>query len=267
MGGEKMNIHIIRNVTIVTIIYTVFNLVLGSFRGEPILADYITMILVSGLLLVWVYGWLSQRLEFPLKMKIFFIWAALFVIMTFSNMIEYYFFSEGQESVILSELGVGFIATLIYAIVIGLLFTSKDSGRKLTFPIKKIAIASILYFPIYLAFGMMIFPFVGPFYNDPSLGLNLTIPGLEIIPLQLLRGFLYVLVLIPFISIFTSENRSKKQMILVLTAMLFIPGAFVNFFTPGGWPAALKFYHSIEILADYAVFSAVISWVFLGKKE
>ena len=51
-----MNITFIQNVTIATIIYTVFNLFLGFFRGETILADYILMTLVSGILLVVVYG-------------------------------------------------------------------------------------------------------------------------------------------------------------------------------------------------------------------
>lgn len=258
-----MNITFIRNVIIFSVVYTLLFLGLGLLRGSTLLAEAAVMVFVGGILLGGIFGYVSQKLPFPKKKRFAFIWIALYVIMSLSNLLELYFFSANQEAFILSELGVGLVGTLIYAALLTTLFKSNESGGKVKFPIKRIIVASLIYIPIYLGFGMVVFPFVGPFYNDPSLGLNLVIPGLEIIlPLQILRGLLYVLVLLPFIEI----NTSRRNLLFLLTAILFVPGALIGFLVPGDWPVALKFFHGLEILADYFVFSAVMVWLFKKKR-
>ena len=76
------------------------------------------------------------------------------------------------------------------------------SGHSTNWWIFRVLIAGALYFPIYFICGFIIWPIVEPYYTDPSLGLELNVPSFEvIIPIQLVRGIVYVIVLIPLMVI------------------------------------------------------------------
>ena len=121
--------------------------------------------------------------------------------------------------------------------------------------IKRIATGSVMYFPIYFFFGMLIFPFVAEYYSDPSLGLR--VPGFEvIIPLEFFRGFLYVIVLIPVMA---SVKGNRRTGFIALSSTLFIPGAFIPLILETSLPPEIIPFHLFEILADSLVYSFALS--------
>jgi len=229
----------------------------------------ITFHFLGGLFLGFVVGFVSSRLPFRNSIRIALLWPALFVIQYASNLVEYYFYSTVSVSVILPGLAEGLFVTLIEAILIGLLFVpaTRESSigvemkeffeqRRSSSWVWRIAIASLLWIPIYFAFGMMVFPFVTPYYTDPSLGLSLTLPSFDVvIPLQFVRGLIYVLVLLPLVA---ALEIGRRYLFAILTSLLYVPGTFVPLLTNLLWPVPLRITHGIELLGDFVVFAAVI---------
>jgi len=232
---------------------------------------------IGGLVLGFVVGFISSQLPFRNSIRITLLWLALFVIQSFSNLVEYYFYSTVPVSIILSGLAEGLFVTFIEAILVGLLFVPVKRNSSIGVEMKKffkqrpgsswfwwIVVASLLYIPIYLAFGLIVNPLVTPYYTDPSLGLNLAIPGFDvIIPLQFVRGLIYVLVLLPFIA---TLKIGRKYLFTAVTLLLYVPGGFLPLLTNQVWPVPLRVFHGLEILGDYIVFAAVIVRL-LKKKE
>jgi hypothetical protein len=65
------------------------------------------------------------------------------------------------------------------------------SRRRWTSWAWRFGLAGVLYVPTYFFFGMLIYPLVRPYYEDPALGLRLAVPGFEVIlPLEVGRGLL-----------------------------------------------------------------------------
>jgi len=132
-----------------------------------------------------------------------------------------------------------------------ILFSLRNAFRT-----SRIALCSLIYFPIYFTFGGIISTFVLPYYTNPSLGLNLTIPSFEtMIPLEFLRGFLYVVALLPIMA---TLKLPKRTLFLSVVALLYVAGAFVPFLTDSTFPVFLRVVHGLEILADCFVFGGVI---------
>ncbi len=272
-----MSFKYVRSVFVFAVIFTIlFGTIEFSRTGQsPITSIILTFI--GGLFLGFVVGYIASQLPFRNSIRIAVLWLALFIIQYLSNSVEYYFYSTVAVSSILSELAEGLVATFIEAAFLGLLFVPVKIDRTLRVEMKKffgqrsgsswfwrIVVASLLYIPIYLTFGALVSPFVVPYYTDPSLGLDLAIPGFDVIlPLQFIRGLIYVLVLLPFIA---TLRIGRKHLFTVITLLLFIPGAFLPLITEQVWPVPLRIIHGIEILGDYIVFAAVIVRL-LKKKE
>ncbi len=259
----------IRSVFVFALIFTAIFGVIEFSRTGQLSVISIILHFVGGLCLGFVVGFISLQLPFRNSTRIALLWLALFVIQSFSNLVEYYFYSTVPVSVVLSGLAEDLFVTFIEAVLVGLLFVPVKRDSSIGVEMKKffkqrsgsswfwrIVVASLLYIPIYLAFGLIVTPLVTPYYTDPSLGLNLAIPGLDvIIPLQFVRGLIYVLVLLPFIA---ALKFGRKYLFVTLTLLLYIPGGFLPLLTHQAWPAPLRVFHGLEILGDYIVFAAVI---------
>jgi len=122
--------------------------------------------------------------------------------------------------------------------------------------ILRIFVAGALYLPVYLFFGALFSPIIVPFYTDPSYGLELVIPPFEIIvPLEIARGIVYVILLIPVIA---SVNLDRRKQSLLLAAILFCVGALPGLLANQMWPVLLRLAHGLEIAADSLVYGYVI---------
>ncbi len=128
----------------------------------------------------------------------------------------------------------------------------------------RFGLAALSYLPIYFAFGMIVAPFVLPYYNNPDLGLNLVEPGFGVIlPLEIGRGLLYALTMFPLIAVLRGGIWSRTFWIGLTIAVL---GSWVPMLQAPGWPLVLRMAHGLEITADAFVQGVVLTWL-LATKE
>ncbi len=235
-----------------------------------------TVRLATGILLSLFFTWLIDKMMLQ-KLYIFaLVWLNLFVIRFLSNYIEGYFFTSIFTSFtdFIIGMSIALGISLIEGAFIAFLITNEAeeslsvslkgylSSRSHGSWIMRIAAGSVVYFPIYFFFGMLIFPFVAVYYSDPSLGLK--VPGFEvIIPLEFFRGFLYVIVLLPII---VSLKENRRTRFIALSLMLFIPGAFIPLIQQSTLPPEIVPFHLLEILADSLVYGFALSRI-LNKSE
>lgn len=231
---------------------------------------------LGGLVLALYLAWLLRRIRLRRPDLIAVTWLALFVIFGFNNLVEAYFFTALFPSAadLAAAAATSLLMTLGYAVLAGFLFTEESeghivaelrgflgrrSGRSWAW---RVAAASAVYFPIYLFFGMLISPFVISYYTDPSVGLRL--PSFAVvIPLEFLRGLLYVVALLPFLAAFKGSLRASM---LVAASLLYVPGGLVPLIVESSLPASIVPFHMAEILADSAVYGAVLARLLGGGR-
>jgi hypothetical protein len=116
-------------------------------------------------------------------------------------------------------------------------------------------LAAFLAFPlIYLAFGRLIAPLVIDYYEQGLFGLSL--PGWnQILPILFIRSFLFLIACLPVLIIWQGSNRS---LFLTLDLSLFLLVGGLSMLQAYWMPSALRIIHSLEILADEMVYSAIL---------
>jgi len=232
---------------------------------------------IAGLLFAVVLGYVFLQVPFRLSVRIAIAWLALFIIEIFSNLLEGYFFTTliPTISLFFAATMMALLITFIQAFLAGVLFIPRGPLSSLTTEMRdyfsrrswyswvlRVALCSVIYFPIYFTFGGLISPIVLPYYTE-SYGLGLRIPSFEVmVPLELIRGFLYVVALLPLLIALKIKRRALYAAVV---SVLYIIGAFGPLLIDETLPIVLRTVHGIEILADCLVFGAVIVHL-LGRK-
>jgi len=245
----------------------------SAFLEGPLSATSVAMNILSSVILSLFLAWFVSMIDLRRTHLIFLIWTVLFVIMYLNNMIEGYFFTTVFSS--LSIFGVGAVmilfVTLIEGVIAGLVLSTparRDNliaslrnyltGRRTGSWAMRIVASSVVYFPIYFFFGAIVAPYVLPYYSDPSFGLVVP-PITVIVPLEVFRGFLYVISLLPVIAAIKGD---KKTVFTILTATLFVPGALIPLLrAAASLPTPIIPIHLAEILADSIVYGFVLSCI------
>jgi hypothetical protein len=123
----------------------------------------------------------------------------------------------------------------------------------------RFGLASLSYLPIYYLFGMIVAPFVLPFYDNPDLGLNLTVPGIGVIlPLEIGRGVLYALTLFPLIAVVPGSYWSRGLWVGLTIAVL---GSWVPMIQALHLTPVLRLAHGLEITADAFAQGFALTWL------
>ena len=122
-------------------------------------------------------------------------------------------------------------------------------------------LVALLAFPlIYLTFGRLIAPLVLDYYEQGLFGL--TLPGWnQILPILLIRSVLFLLACLPILIAWQGSNRS---LFLTLGLSLFLLVGGLSMLQAYWMPVQLRIIHSLEILADELVYSAVLVALFAG---
>jgi hypothetical protein len=192
----------------------------------------------------------------------------LFIVGSFNNMLEGYFFTNVFDSLDMFVMGaaVMLVSSGLQAMAAGYVlqagerslmagFNQQMQKRNLGEWVKRLAVGALAYFPVYFFFGMLVSPFVISYYSDPSLGLVVP-PFSVIIPLEIVRGLLYVAVLLPVVA---CRDADIKGSTVALAGMLFIPGALLPLLGDQGLPAPIIPFHLVEILADSVVYGYLLA--------
>lgn len=240
----------------------------------PSLSNF-PLYLIGGLLLAITLAFIIPHFRYKSSVRFLIMWLVLFIIGFFSNAIEAVFFTALISNFALSTL-IGILVSGILAFFAVMLFPPVD--KKTSYPAEvklyfqqrspaswawRIIVASLAYLPVYFFFGMIIGPFVLPYYKDPAL--HLSIPAFTtIIPLEIIRGFLYVLALLPLIA---GLKLRPVWLIVTLAVLLYVPGGLVPLITNSVWPIQLRIYHGLEILGDCIVYGVILRYLLSRRLE
>jgi hypothetical protein len=239
-----------------------------------LLSSHVVLDLVSGfaggVLIGGLLVWMSAKMR--LRRFGFFILISLilFVVGRFSNYVEAVFFTTMFAN--LSVLAAGVVLSLFLSFVEGglaaVLFLPEShegslfaelstyfSERMWSSWLWRILLASAAYFPVYFCFGMLISPFVMPYYSDPSLGLK--IPSFAVmVPVELFRGLLYVIIML---GVFSTVRAKRWTMAAIVGLILYVPGGLVPLMSEHTLPPQIVPFHMIEIFADSIVYGIVLT--------
>ncbi|MGQ4916100.1 MAG: hypothetical protein ACP6IU_15315 [Candidatus Asgardarchaeia archaeon] len=94
------------------------------------------------------------------------------------------------------------------------------------------------------------------FLYRSKFGLNLTIPPFEVIvPLEIARGIVYVILLI---LVLASMKLEPRKQIILLAAILFYVGTLPGPISNQTWPLLLRLAHGLKIAVDSFVYGYII---------
>jgi len=217
--------------------------------------------------------YLSPQLSFwdaflTLWMIIFFVGFALIAL-------EGAFFMQSPEIHRLSQFIMAFLATGVMAVIAAALvssnsfeFTLADKCRVLLsersgkdWIVRFIGVAGLYTF-CYVALGSATWPFVRKYYENPNNGLALRVPGGRvIISLQMVRGLLTTIALVPLIAAIPASDIvwCYKLSLLLVAIMAIGPHVMAT-----RWPAKLRIVHAIEISLFAVVYSFIV-WLFIAR--
>jgi hypothetical protein len=257
IGGMTMNI---------------LGLPLPSLGTQPKPFQSLVSSLLAGVLMGLTLGPMGTRLNLPLIGRACLWLLLLFVLSSLINLIEAVFFTTIAHPQLASSGAILAFGQGAVAILLTLLFTPQQTGPGLLARLRetlaqrtagswawRFGLASLSYLPIYYMFGMIVAPFVLPYYDNPDLGLSLTVPGIGvIIPLEIARGLLYALTLFPLIAILRGSYWSRALWVGLTIAVL---GSWVPMLQAVHWTPVLRLAHGLEITADAFVQGLVLTWL------
>jgi hypothetical protein len=118
----------------------------------------------------------------------------------------------------------------------------------------RLAVAALIFMPIYYVFGLLAIAVTGPYYAANIAGL--TAPTLEqLLPILLVRSVLFLVGCLPVVVLW---RRSERSLFWSLAAGLFILVGFVSLVAAYWMPMIVRVVHSLEILADEVVYAWVL---------
>ena len=231
---------------------------------------------LSGVLIGLIFGPLS--LKFPLSHS----WRAgiLFIILFGINsvliIVESLFFTttpmighiHNLVSSAISWAGMSVLLTILFRpseidLSFGTILREAVAQRSLGSNLWRFGLAGFLYLPIFMVFGILIQPFVSTFYEDPSYGVNqlFSIPAAEtIFLLELVRGYLFVMLVYPLIAILGRKMGRWGQVIWIALVIASLSG-WIPMLVASFLPLQFKLAHGVELTIDAIVHSLIIVWL------
>jgi hypothetical protein len=127
----------------------------------------------------------------------------------------------------------------------------------------KLLLALLAYPLIYFTFGLLVQPFVMEYY---ALGqYELVVPSWgQLIPLQLSRSALFLLVCLPLVRFW---QGSRRALWLSLGFSFFLLTAFMAVITAYWFPWQMRLFHGLELLADGMLYVGVLVWLFVPAER
>jgi len=164
------------------------------------------------------------------------------------------------------------LPTLGQAAVIAALFEPPSKAlrtreRLSAFPLSgwawRLAVALVVFPVIYFIFGLLVEPLIREYYVQGQF--ELALPPLSvIIPVQLLRSALFLLVSLPVIL---RWGKSRTALILTLGFALFVFVGGFSMVTTYWFAWQLRLFHSLEILADEMVYALILVTLFAPRES
>jgi hypothetical protein len=110
----------------------------------------------------------------------------------------------------------------------------------------RVAVAAVVFVPIYLVFGSLVAPLTAQYFQESMYGLRLPSQE-EILVVLLARSGLFLLACLPIIIVW---RRSRQSLFLNLGFALFVLVGFLYMLGAYYMPLTVRVPHTLEILAD-----------------
>jgi len=254
-------------IVVAVIILFVLHILIGNISLNEALGG-IGWILLSCLLVVMVMTWIVMashayglRLVWPIVL-------VFFGIYVFNVHVEALFFQLTiPQKEVFGMMLRGLLLSLVFSPILLILMDKVkqpaaffDSTRKrrisVVGSIWKTIVCMIIYVIIYFIAGALVYPYIKDFYAEMA-----RMPALQhIFIMQLLRGSVYVLVVIPIIRIVKINKLATALMIGLLLSVL---GGVAPLLFPNPYmPSPIRFVHGIEIGISNFVFGFIIGSLF-----
>jgi hypothetical protein len=228
--------------------------------------------LIAGVLMGLTLGPLGTRLILPLFERACLLLLLLLVLNGLINTIEALFFTTIPHARLASSLAILAFGQVAVALLLTLLFRPRQTGPGLLTTLRealaqrteaswawRFGLVALSYLPIYYLFGMIVAPFVLPYYDNPDLGLNLTVPSIVVIlPLEIARGLVYALTVFPLIAVLRGSYWSRALWVGLTIAVL---GSWVPMLQAVFWTPVLRLAHGLEITVDAFAQGFVLTWL------
>ncbi len=126
----------------------------------------------------------------------------------------------------------------------------------------RLILAGVIFMPIYYAFGLMVLPFTGAYYQEQMFGLAAPTLG-QLLPTLFVRSVLFLLAALPILAMW---RGSRGNLFWRLGLALFMLVGF-NIMLVATWlPVYVRFPHMLEILADEFVYAGALVWLLVPRR-
>ncbi|MCW3991964.1 MAG: hypothetical protein NWE79_04600 [Candidatus Bathyarchaeota archaeon] len=234
---------------------------------------------VGGTLIGLVTGPISTKLTLPRAQRIGVLFLVLFMWAFGINAVDTFLFTTYSIPFQAFLIIMNLIVNLVLGISIGVLFPPMQTGTGFTAEVKsyfsqrrgkswlwRFALAAVLFYPIYMFFGLVFSPLTVPYYNMPELGLGLVIPNVlspVFISIEIGRGLAYALIAVPLLAVL---RMPKWRLGLWMGLILAIVGGVVLMLLQWAWPLPLRLGHGVEIVCDSFAQGLMMAWLLWSEK-
>jgi len=270
----KYDTAFLTRIIIFTIAYSMIEVIIP--QQPELTITYLLGASITGFLYAWLLGYTLTKMSLSRKAALLAVFIPIYVIQGVNPMLEGFFFSFGEIDWTLTLLMGGLVframQALMYSLIAVLLFKTRVSNSlmerlrdyfsrlRLYEWAWRITLSALSWPLFYFVFGLLVESLVTPIYID--LGWYPFPPIENIIALQIFRGFLYILVLLPIIA---SLKTEIKWSFLVIAGFMFIGGSLATFIIVETFPVVLRVVHGFgDILFPSLLFGMVT--VFLLKR-
>jgi len=228
--------------------------------GSPTL-ERLTISAVSGLLYGAVLAPLAMRLPPRRWVRLASLFVPLYVTGTLTDLIEAFFFTALLTPVsLVAALVIEAVPALLVALIVAALVPTAPSTpharpawwRQRSLPAWgwRLLVVGLLYVPAYYGFAALVAPIEHPFYSDPAFVAQLhtrTPPDSVIVPLEVLRGALFGLALLPVLAVLPGRRWSSLAYLTLIGVVL---EAIVPLLGLTSWPLAMRLGNVAELTGD-----------------
>ncbi len=125
----------------------------------------------------------------------------------------------------------------------------------------RLALAAVVFMPIYLFFGRLVVSFTYEYYREGLVGL--TAPGWDrILPVLFVRSVLFLVASLP---VLVAWRGSRRSLILALGIALFVLVGALGLLGGYWLPVSVRLFHSLEILADSMVYAWALVMLLVNR--
>lgn len=245
-----------------------------GFQSPPIPAGTdagtITLwFLLGSVLLAAILVPLSRRLQARSLMRWLILSLFVWVFAAVGMVLESFFFMttgavSSLENGLFTMLNFLLPALFLSSVVAGLFHPTENAYHPPSFAahspkdwLWRILAALAAYPLIYFAFGLFVQPLIGDFYSAGQYELTTPTWG-QMIPLQLVRSLLFLLVSLPVIGFW---GGSRRALWLSLGFAIFACTGFMAVITAYWFPWQMRLFHGLELLADGLLYAGALTWL------